>query len=455
MTDICRNPPPLDSPDSFSSLFDFDDDTVVSNVVIANPFDQRILSKKFLTCHGCTVPNRFFKVEKDIAVVLCSRLGCSSSSPKLMHGNPVDTKLLLEKVKDSVTFLDAVSDIRSQIIPEILDEEKIAKIKKGEQLYTLSKDTEGVVKTRKNSSEPIEMQEMLLFLRGCYNKDEGIYDLDEHGEVRDISAQYGLFERVYESRNRESNFESRNPMSNFEACSYLNYVVRSDVGRRTAAEVKHKDIMMNAIKNNMKVRDNILQHIEKLRGYSQICLRHQVPMIESKIQEYSKKLETVTKNIDAIQKMHDSIVVDGKYYLKDTRGNPIAILPLSYILNHPSTRDGTLFIVKVCRNMCGEHLPEEERYTSRKEKSSDDEKVHKLVFSSAMSPKSPGKKNRSRSRSGGKVVINKPNKGRYKSKKRHICKRKNVNRYKNRNKYRHMLTRRKRNNVTKKKLKRS
>jgi hypothetical protein len=72
-----------------------------------------------------------------------------------------------------------------------------------------------------------------------------------------------------------------------------------------------------------------------------------------------------------------------------------------------------------------------------------------------MSPKSPGKKNRSRSRSGGKVVINKPNKGRYKSKKRHICKRKNVNRYKNRNKYRHMLTRRKRNNVTKKKLKRS
>ena len=418
MTDICRNPPPLDSPDSFSSLFDFDDDTVVSKVEIANPFDQRILSKKFLTCHGCTVPNRFFKVEKDITVVLCSRLGCSSSSPKLSNGNITDTKLLLEKVKYSDTFLHAVNDIRSQIIPEILDQEKIDKIKKGEQLYTLSKDTEGVVKTRKNSSEPIEMQEMLLFLRGCYNKDEGIYDLDEHGEVRDISAQYGLSEREYN--------DDRNPVSNFEHCSYLNYVVRSDVGRRTAAEVKHKDLMMNAIKNNMKVRDNILQHIEKLRGYSQICLRHQVPMIESKIQEYTKKLETVTKNIDAIKKMRDSITVDGKYYLKDTRGNPIAIVPLSYILNHPSTRDGTLFIVKVCRNMCGEHLPEEERYTSRKGKSSDDDssKVLKLVFSSAMSPKSPSKKNRSRSRSGGNVVINKPNKGRYKSKKRHICKRK-------------------------------
>ena len=449
MTDICRNPPPLDSPDSFSSLFDFDEDTVVSKVEVANPYNQQILSKKFLTCHGCSVPNRKFQVKNNITVVLCSRLGCSSSSPKLMHGNPVDTKTLLKKVKNSVTFLDAVSDIRSQIIPEILDEEKIAKIKKGEQLYTLSKDTEGVVKARKNSTTPIEMQEMLLFLRGCFNKDEGVYDLDEHGEVRDISAQYGLFERDY---------ESRNPRSNFEACSYLEYVVRSDIDRRTAAEVKHKYKMMEAIKYHQSERDRLVSHIQKLTGYTKVCLLEQVANIEMKIKEYTKKLETVTKNIDAIQKMHDSITVDGKYYLKDIHGNPIAIVPLSYILNHPSNIDRTLFIVKVCRNMCGEHLPEEQRYTLRKRKSSDDDssKVSTLVFTSNMSPKSPGKKNRSRSRSGsgggGKVVINKPNKGRYKSKKRHVCKRKNVNRHKNRNKYRDMLTRRKRNSVTKKKL---
>ena len=54
MASICSEQPPLDLPDSpkssdsFSSLFDFDDDTVVSNVEIANPFDQAILSKKFL-----------------------------------------------------------------------------------------------------------------------------------------------------------------------------------------------------------------------------------------------------------------------------------------------------------------------------------------------------------------------------------------------------------------------
>ena len=442
MASICGEQPPLDLPDSsessdsFSSLFDFEDDTVVSNVEIANPFDQRILSKKFLTCHGCTVPNRSFKVNKNVTVVMCSRHGCSSSSPKLSNGNITDTKLLLEKVKDSDNFKDAVSVIKRQIVPK--------NIEKGET-YSLSGNTEGVMRTRKTVNAPIEMQEMLLFLRGCYNKDEGIYDLDEHGEVRDISREYGLSERKY---------NDRNPQSNFEHCSYLNYVVRSDVGRRTAAEVKHKDIMMNAIKNNMKVRDNILQHIEKLRGYSQICLRHQVPMIESKIQEYSKKLEIAKLNIEDIEKMHNSIVVDGKYYR-----TPHTIVYLSDILNHPSTRDGTLFIVKVCRNICGERLPEEERYTG---KSSDDDNqnVHKWVFSrdrnprspSPISQKSPDPRGRSRSRSGGKIVINKPNKGRYKSKKRHICKRKNVNRYKNRNKYRHMLTRRKRNNVTKKKL---
>jgi hypothetical protein len=183
-----------------------------------------------------------------------------------------------------------------------------------------------------------------------------------------------------------------------------------------------------------------------------------------KIQEYIKKLETVNKNIDAIQKMHDSIRVDGKYYLRKRDGTHHDIVPLSYILNHPSTIDGTLFIVKVCRNMCGEHRRDEMMHTSQR-KSSDDDKppnsgvVKKLVIRGDRSPRSPsprgsgsgGGRSRSRSKSGGKIVINKPNKCRHKSKKRHICKRKNVNRHMNRKKYRHVLTRRKRNNVTKKK----
>jgi hypothetical protein len=448
MASICSEQPPLDLPDSpkssdsFSSLFDFDDDTVVSNVEIANPFDQTILSKKFLTCHGCSVPKHSFEVKKNVTVVMCSRYGCSSSSPKLSNGNITDTKLLLKKVKDSNNFKDAISVIKRQIVPK--------NIEKGET-YSLSGNTEGVVRTRNTVKEPIVMQEMLLFLRGCYNKDEGIYELDEHGEVRDISREYGLSEREY---------GDRNPASNFDHCSYLDYVVRSDVDRRTAAEVTHKDLMMNAIKHNMKVRDNILQHIEKLRGYSQICLLHQVPMIESKIQEYSKKLETVQINIETIQKMHDSIVVDGKYYIKKDDETPHAIVPLSYILNHPSTRDGTLFIVKVCRNICREHRPDEVRYTSQRKSSDDDkspksrQRVKKWVFSRDRSPRSPSPEGRSRSRSGGKIFINKPNKCRNKSKKRHICKRKNVNRHMNRKKYRHMLTRRKRKNVTKRKLKR-
>ena len=448
----CEYPPELDSVDSFSSLFESDDDSVVSNVEIANPYSNRIVSKKFITCHGCSLPNHSFEVKSNITVILCSRYGCSSSTPKLMYGNPVDTTVILKKVKDSVTFFDAVNDIRSQIVPEILDEEKIDKIKKGEQLYTLSKDTEGVVKTRKTSNTPIVMQEMLLFLRGCFNKDEGIYELDEHGEVRDISAQYGLVERKY---------EDRNPASNFEHCSYNDYLLRSDVGRRTAAEVKHKDKMMQALKKHEIDRDRIVKHIQKLTGYTKVCLLPQVPMIESKIQEYVKKLEIVNKNIDAIKKMHDSITLDGKYYLKKPDGTPHAIVPLSYILNHHSNVDGTLFIIKVCRNICGEQLPDKSQ-----RKSSDDDKppnsgqVQKLVFSSAINPRSPNPKgkgkgrSRSRSRSGGKIVINKPNKCRHKSKKRHICKRKNVNRHMNRKKYCHVLTRRKRNNVTKK-LKRS
>ena len=471
MTDICREQPPLDLPDShessdsFSSLFGSYDDTVVSNVVVANSYDQQISSKKMLTCHACSVDKRFFRVKNNITVVFCSRLGCSSSSPKLIYGNPVDTKLLLKKVEKSVTFRDAVNDIRSQIIPEILDEETITRLKSGEESFTLSKDTVGVAKARKNSSTPIEMQEMLLFLPGCFKQDEGVYELDEHGEVRDISEQYGLIERPYDSR------EAR---SNFKACSYLDYVVRSDVGKRTAAEVKHKQKMTDAITYHESERDRLVSHIEKLTGYTKICLFEQVPDIEMKIKEYTKKLETVTKNIDAIQKMRDSIAVDGKYFLRKHDMTPHDVVPLSHILNHPSNIDGTLFIVKVCRNMCGEHLPEEQRYTSLKGKSSDDSSdTAKMIFSNSRrssprrpsrrspspirprsprrpispipkSQKGPNTRGRSRDRSidknsdksGGKIVINKPNK----------C------RHKNRNKYRRMLTRRKRNNVTKKKL---
>lgn len=467
MTDICREQPPLDLPDShessdsFSSLFESYDDTVVSKVEVANSYHDKISLKRMLTCHACSVENRFFKVKNNITVVFCSRLGCSSSSPKLIYGNPVDTKLLLKKVEKSVTFRDAVNDIRSQIIPEILDEETITRLRRGEELYTLSKDTKGVAKARKNSSTPIEMQEMLLFLPGCFKQDEGVYELDEHGEVRDISAQYGLIERPYESRGARSNFK---------ACSYLDYVVRSDVGKRTAAEEKHKYKMMEAIKYHHFERNRLDSHIQKLTGYTKRCLLKQVPDIEMKIKEYTKKLETVTKNIDAIQKMHDSIAVDGKYFLRKHDTTPHDVVPLSHILNHPSNIDGTLFIVKVCRNMCGEHLLEEERYTSRKGKSSDDNSdTDKMIFSNANSPrrpsprrprsprrpispsprsqKGPNTRGRSRDRSsdrssdisGGKIVINKPNK----------C------RHKNRNKYRRMLTRRKRNNVTKKKLKRS
>jgi hypothetical protein len=481
MDDTCHNPPPIDkdSSDSFSELFESDDDPEVSSIEIANPYDERILSKKFLTCHGCTVPNSLFEVKKNITVVQCSRFNRSSSSPKLLNGDVTDTKLLLKKVKDSRRFIDAINDITSQIIPEILDKETVDKIRAGES-YTLSKNTEGVARTRTSSDKPIVMREMLIFLRGCFNHDEGIYELDERGEVQDISKQYGLIERKY---------EDRNPTSNFEDCSYIDYELRSDIDRIKEAEDKHKEKMTKAKQRQEVVRGNIEKHIVKLNDYYRKCLLHQQSQIEEKIQEYVKKLETVTKNIETIQKMRDSILLDGKYYLnglyyvRKPDGTRHPVVPLSYILNHHSNIDGTLFIIKVCRNICGgERLLDDSSHTPLKQQfshgtTSDTPSIHvsKLIFSSRRPPISPerpesserksqGSSERKRSRSpdkkfnGGKVGVNKPNKGRYKSKKRRIRKRKNVNvivnvnRHIHRNKYRHMLTQRRRNNVTKKKL---
>jgi hypothetical protein len=341
MTSVCDTSVSLDKPpskfDDFAELFG--DDTDVSEIEIDNPYGARIVEKKLLTCHGCKVKGEYFELKKNVTVIECSRLGYSSSNPKIYKGTVIDTRMLLKKMNDAVTFQDAIGVVRSSIVP------KNDSIVSKEATFELSKRSRAVARTARLEGEPILMQESRIFLRGCLNEYEGIYKLDERGEIVDVTqSDYGLRVRI-----------DRHPKKDFKACSQsdeLNEIELKD------KEEMNKKYYKALLEKHITERDSIQAHIQKLVKLHESCLRdeeiHRSPhpqktLVESKIQEYTKKLENMERKIISIINITEYLIVDGNYYYP---GQPYVLL--SDILNHPATKDGTLFILKVCKNICGE-----------------------------------------------------------------------------------------------------
>jgi hypothetical protein len=330
----------LDKPRSeFDDLFE--DDADVSEVEIINPYGAAIGDKKLLTCHGCKVKGEYFELKNNVTVIECSRLGYSSSNPIVYRGTVIDTRTLLKKMNGATTFQDAIDVVRSSIVPK-----NESGVSKGAS-FELSKDSRAVARTAKYEGMPILMQESRLFLRGCLNDYEGIYKLDESGEIVDVTqSEYGLSVKEY---------KDRRPVKDFKACSKSDELNEIELKDKEDTNQRYYDEL---IRKHIIERDRIRAHIEKLIGLRESCLKDeqihksphpQKPIVESKIEEYMKNLENIEKKIQTIENIKKYLIIDGKYYY---RGGPYVLL--SDILNHPATNPGTLFILKVCKNICGE-----------------------------------------------------------------------------------------------------
>jgi hypothetical protein len=330
----------LDKPRSeFDDLFE--DDADVSEVEIINPYGAAIGDKKLLTCHGCKVKGEYFELKNNVTVIECSRLGYSSSNPIVYRGTVIDTRTLLKKMNGATTFQDAIDVVRSSIVPK-----NESGVSKGAS-FELSKDSRAVARTAKYEGMPILMQESRLFLRGCLNDYEGIYKLDESGEIVDVTqSEYGLSVKEY---------KDRRPVKDFKACSKSDELNEIELKDKEDTNQRYYDEL---IRKHIIERDRIRAHIEKLIGLRESCLKDeqihksphpQKPIVESKIEEYMKKLENIEKKIQTIENIKKYLIIDGKYYYP---GRPYVLL--SDILNHPATKPGTLFILKVCKNICGE-----------------------------------------------------------------------------------------------------
>ena len=333
----------LDKPPSEYDDFDdlFEDDADVSQVEINNPYGAAIGDKKLLTCHGCKVKGEYFELKNNVTVIECSRLGYSSSNPIVYRGTVIDTRTLLKKMNGATTFQDAIDVVRSSIVPK-----NESGVSKGAS-FELSKDSRAVARTAKYEGMPILMQESRLFLRGCLNDYEGIYKLDESGEIVDVTqSEYGLSVKEY---------KDRRPVKDFKACSKSDELNEIELKDKEDTNQRYYDELIR--KHNIE-RDRIHAHIEKLIGLRESCLidekrvklpHPQKPIVESKIEEYKKKLENIEKKIQTIGNIKKYLIIDGKYYYQ---GRPYVLL--SDILNHPATNPRTLFILKVCKNICGE-----------------------------------------------------------------------------------------------------
>ena len=341
MGSVCGEDINLDKPHSDFDNFDelFDDDSDVSEIEIDNPYGARIVDKKLLTCHGCKVAGEYFELKNNVTIIECSRLGYSSTNPRVYRGSVIDTRMLLKKMNDAVTFQDAIDKVRSSIVPK--DESSVSK----GATFELSKGSRAVSRTGRFVGQPILMQESKIFLRGCLNEYEGIYQLDSEGEIVDISESvYGLRVRV-----------DRHPKKNFKSCSQSDELNDAELKDKEEMNTKYYEALLQ---KHIIERNNIQAHIQKLVTLRDSCLRDeeilkeshpQKPLVESKIQEYTKKLENMERKIISIRNITEYLIVDGKYFLP---GRPYVYL--SDILNHPATRDGTLFILKVCKNICGQ-----------------------------------------------------------------------------------------------------
>jgi len=82
----------IDSNTGFDDLFSHDD-TVVSKIEIANPLDEVIKAKKYLTCHGCKIEGEYVQIKRNVTVIECSRLGYASSTPSLLHLLTIQTPI--------------------------------------------------------------------------------------------------------------------------------------------------------------------------------------------------------------------------------------------------------------------------------------------------------------------------------------------------------------------------
>lgn len=418
----------IDSNTGFDDLFS-QDDTTVSKIEIANPLDTPIIAKKYVTCHGCKIKGEYVKIKRNVTVVECSRLGYASSTPSILNGTIIDTKLILERIKEAQTFRAAKDILRQMILPERKD-------RTPQGYYPFSEKSQLVLRTRKFESEPILIQDMKLFGRGCINPDEGIYELDATGKIVDISLRYGLNER---------SDQDRNPVNKLEGCVYI------DKGIEPAAAIaKHRDVMTTILKNHERVRDNIQRHINtNLRECWNECEKIKDPTererskatVKSKIDEYTAKFEDMNKKIKIIQDKLNGVIADGKYYLPDE-----PYVTLSYILNHAETVEGTIFIIKSCKNECGEtalfhghDVPASVTGISRV-RSHDTNPlaassgfVYREVITGEKSPRGESprgerarSKSRSRSRHGGKTKKNKPrNRNRHRGKPRNRITKKN------------------------------
>ena len=415
----------LEGDTGFDDLFS-QDDTTVSKIEIDNPLDNDIIAKKYVTCHGCKIKGEYIKIKRNITVVECSRLGYASSTPSLLNGTIVDTKLILERIKEARTFRAAKDILRQMILPERKD-------RTPQGYYPFSEKSQLVLRTRKFESEPILIQDMKLFGRGCINPDEGIYELDASGKIVDISSRYGLRERLDKDRNLENKPET---------CVYVNKGVEPAV-----AIAKHRDVMTKTLTNHERVRDNIQRHLdtnlrdcwnecEKIKDHTE--REQSKATVKSKIDEYTAKLEDMNKKIKIIQDKLDGVVADGKYYLPGRK-----YVTLSYILNHDATLKGTIFIIKSCKNECGEtalfhgHDVPDSVTEIHRVRSHDTNPlaassgfVYRKVINGEESPRGESARSRSRSRSrsrtrsrsrdGGKTKKNKPrHKDKHKDRHRH------------------------------------
>jgi len=349
---------------------------------------------------------------------------------KGVNGTVIDTKLILERIKEAKTFQEAKDILRQLILPERID-------RTPQGYYPFSEKSQLVLRTRKFESEPILIQDMKLFRRGCINPDEGIYELDATGKIVDISLRYELNER---------SDRDRNPVNKLEGCVYVDKDIE-----QAAAIAKHTDVMTKTLTNHERVRDNIKRHIDtNLRLCWVECEKIQSPdereqvkaNIERKIHEYNAKLEDMNKKIETIKDKINGVIVDGKYYLPDE-----PYVTLSYILNHPETVEGTIFIIKSCKNVCGETalFHGHDDIASLKgilRIKSHDTDPHaassRVVYREVITgEKSPRSRSKSRSRHGGKTKKNKPrNRNRHRGKPRSRITKKNKLKNKNKNKKR-------------------
>jgi hypothetical protein len=343
MSSACDASVNLDKPhsqfDDFAELFE--DDTDVSEIEINNHYGADIVEKKLLTCHGCKVAGQYFELKRNVTVIECSRLGYSSANPRVYKGTVIDTRMLLKKMHGAKTFKDAIDIVGSSIVPK--DDSSVPK----GTTFELSKRSRAVARTARFEGQPILMQESRLFLRGCLNDYEGIYKLDERGEIVDVTqSEYGLSVKAD---------ADRRPEKDFKACSQSDELNEIELKDKEDTNQRYYDELL---KHHFTERGRILAHIEKLKSLREACVRDeeisrsphpQKPLVESKIQEYTKKLENVGTKIQTIENMKKYLIIDGKYHYPE---KPYVLL--SDILNNLNTKHGTLFIIKVCKNICGQ-----------------------------------------------------------------------------------------------------